>query len=129
MTTLFEVAHFTERRLFFQHGEGTGRAAITFPSSVNLPLLKILSFNSLHRILHHFAHPHQSQSAPNHTAWVRHSISILTNISTQFLLQSVYVCVCVHVRVCVCMCVCVYSAIVFKKNLILYVNCVGRTML
>lgn len=70
MTILFEVAHFTERRLFFQHGEGTGDAAITFPSSVNLPLLKIISFNSLHPILHHSAHPHQSQSAPNHAAWV-----------------------------------------------------------
>ena len=103
MTTLFEVAHFTERCLLFQHGEGTGGAAITFPSSVNLPLLKILCFNSLHPILHHSAHPHQSQSAPNHAAWVLHNISIQTNISTQFLLQSVYVgggrgCA----RVCVC---------------------------
>ena len=36
-----------------------------------------------------------------------HSISILTNISTQFLLQSVCVCVCVCVCVYVCVCVCV----------------------
>ena len=45
---------------------------------------------------------------------VFHSISILTNISTQFLLQSVCVCVCVSVCVC---------------SALLYVNCFGRTML
>ena len=33
-----------------------------------------------------------------------HSISILTNISTQFLLQSVCACVRACVRACVCMC-------------------------
>ena len=33
-----------------------------------------------------------------------HTIFILTNISTQFLLQSVYACVCVCARVCVCIC-------------------------
>ena len=35
-----------------------------------------------------------------------HSISIPTNISTQFLLQSLCVCVCVCVCACVCVCVC-----------------------
>ena len=42
-----------------------------------------------------------------------HSISILTNISTQFLLQS--------------LCVCVFVVHLKKKKL--YVNCFGRTML
>ena len=37
---------------------------------------------------------------PNWKPSSSHSISILTNISTQFLLQSVYACVCVCVRVC-----------------------------
>ena len=49
---------------------------------------------------------------PNWKPSSSHSISILTNISTQFLLQSLYV------TMCVCVCVCV-----------LYVNCFGRTML
>ena len=42
---------------------------------------------------------------PNWKPSSSHSISILTNISTQFLLQSVCVCVCVWVCVCVCVCV------------------------
>ena len=49
-----------------------------------------------------------------------HSISILTNISTQFLLQ----CVCVRVRARVCVCSEFYFIFI-----ILYVNCFGRTML
>ena len=57
-----------------------------------------------------------------------HSISILTNISIWFLLQSVCVCVCV--RACVRMCVCVCSAFfVFVFCIKLYANCFGRTML
>ena len=35
---------------------------------------------------------------PNWKPSSSHSISILTNISTQFLLQSMYVCVCVYAR-------------------------------
>ena len=42
---------------------------------------------------------------PNWKPSSSHSISILTNISTQFLLQSVYVYVCVGVGVGVCVCV------------------------
>ena len=42
---------------------------------------------------------------PNWKPSSSHSISILTNISTQFLLQSVYVCVRARARVCVCVCV------------------------
>ena len=53
---------------------------------------------------------------PNCKPFSSHSISILTNISTQFLLQSMCVCVCV----CVC---------VVRFFIILYVNCFGRTML
>ena len=56
------------------------------------------------------------------------SISILTNISAQFLLQSL--CVCERERECVCVCVC--SAVfvfVLVFCIILYVNCFGRTML
>ena len=49
---------------------------------------------------------------PNWKPSSSHSISILTNIGTKFLLQSV----------CVCVCVCVCSAL-------LYVNCFGRIML
>ena len=37
---------------------------------------------------------------PNWKPSSSHSISILTNISTQFLLQCVYVCVCAFVRAC-----------------------------
>ena len=61
-----------------------------------------------------------------------HSISILTNISTQFLLQScvcVCVCVCLYVCVCTCsVCVCVCFCFVLFCT-ILYVNRFGRTML
>ena len=41
---------------------------------------------------------------PNWKPSSSHSISVLTNISTQFLLQSVYLCVsvCVRARACVC---------------------------
>ena len=52
-----------------------------------------------------------------------HSISILTNISTQFLLQSVYVCV------CVCACVCSTFCCFNIFFIILYINCFGRTVL
>ena len=56
---------------------------------------------------------------PNWKPSSSHSISILTNISTQFLLQSVYLCVCVCVRACVCVCVFVvrfyYFLILFFK--------------
>ena len=73
---------------------------------------------------------------PNWKPSSSHIISILTNISTQFLLQSVYACV----GVCVCVCACMfvvrcyyyyyYLFILFKKKKkILYVNCFGRTML
>ena len=73
---------------------------------------------------------------PNWKPSSSHSISILTNISTQFLLQSVYARVCV----CVCVCVCVFVVrfyyyyyyfiiIIFYFLIILYVNCFGRTML
>ena len=44
---------------------------------------------------------------PNWKPSSSHSISILTNISTQFPLQSVYVCVCVCACVCACMLACV----------------------
>ena len=54
-----------------------------------------------------------------------HRISILTNISTQFLLQSLCVCVClcvcVHACVCACVCVCFHITP--------YVNCFGRIVL
>ena len=74
---------------------------------------------------------------PNWKPSSSHSISILTNISTQFLLQSVYVCVCACV--CACMHVCMHACVrvrvcsafllLFYFNIILYVNCFGRTML
>ena len=48
---------------------------------------------------------------PNWKPSSSHSISILTNISTQFLLQSVYVCVCLCVCVCECVCVCVCACV------------------
>ena len=63
---------------------------------------------------------------PNWKPSSSHSISILTNISTQFLLLSVYVCVCVCVCararacVCVCVCVCVCSALLFLFLYIYY---------
>ena len=50
-------------------------------------------------------------------------VFILTNISTQFLLQSVCACV------CVCVCVCVCSAFFGGVFIILYVDYFGRTML
>ena len=57
---------------------------------------------------------------PNWKPSSSHRISILTDISTQFLLQSLCVCVCV--------CVCMRRAF-FSFCIILYVNCFGRTML
>ena len=57
---------------------------------------------------------------PNLKPSSSHSISILTNISTQFLLQSMCVCVCV--------CVCLQSVFLYIF-FILSVNCFGRTML
>ena len=48
---------------------------------------------------------------PNWKPSSSHSISILTNISTQFLLQSVSVCVCVCVRACMRACVCVCACV------------------
>ena len=66
---------------------------------------------------------------PNWKPSSSHSISSLTNISTQFLLQSLCVCVCV----CVCVWVCVCSAFLFGYFclfcIMLYVNCFCRTML
>ena len=56
---------------------------------------------------------------PNLKPSSSHSISILTNISTQFLLQSV----------CVCVCVFVVRFFILNFFLILCVNCFGRTML
>ena len=62
--------------------------------------------------IHSQSHKTLDTAQPCHllkTNWKRfssHSISILTNISTQFLLQSVCVCVCVCVCTCVCACVC-----------------------
>ena len=66
---------------------------------------------------------------PNWKPSSSQSISILTNISTQFLLQSVYVCA--RVYMCVCVCVFVVFILFYKKTffIILYVNCFGRTML
>ena len=55
-------------------------------------------------------------SKPNWKSSSSDSIPTLTNISTQFLLQSVCVCVCVFV-------------VLFYIFIILYVNCFGRTML
>ena len=54
---------------------------------------------------------------PNWKPSSSHSISILTNISTQFLLQSM------------CVCVFVVRILFFIFSIILYVNCFGRTML
>ena len=54
------------------------------------------------------------------------SISILTNISAQFLLQSL--CVCERERECVCVCSAVF-VLFLVFCIILYVNCFGRTML
>ena len=52
---------------------------------------------------------------PNWKPYSSHSISIPTNISTQFLLQSVSVCVCVCVCVCVRACACVCRVRGFLK--------------
>ena len=61
-------------------------------------------WNSLPQNLRHCCHLLKSNWKPSSL----HSISTPTNISTQFLLQSLCVCVCVcarvHVFVCVCVC-------------------------
>ena len=62
---------------------------------------------------------------PNRIPSSSHSISILTNISTQFQLQSVCVCV----SVCVCGGGGVFVVRFFIFHIILYVDCFGRTML
>ena len=49
---------------------------------------------------------------PNWKPSSSQSISILTNLSTQFLLQSVYACVCV----CVCACVCKTTNKIWKNK-------------
>ena len=63
---------------------------------------------------------------PNWKPPSSHSISILTYISTQFLLQSV----CARARVCVCVCSAFCCCcFLFLFSIILYVDCFGRTML
>ena len=70
---------------------------------------------------------------PNWKPSSSHSISILTNISTQFLLQSVYVCASARARtrarVCVCVCVFVVLFLFYFISIIIDVNCFGMTML
>ena len=57
---------------------------------------------------------------PNWNPCSSHSISILTNISTQFLLQSMCVCVCV----CVCVCACsAWFCLVLTSSVLLNLSC------
>ena len=69
---------------------------------------------------------------PNWKPSSSHSIFIPTNIGTQFLLLSLYICVCVCacMRACVCACMhaCVWCVSLFVC-ITLYVNCFGRTVL
>ena len=64
---------------------------------------------------HKHTHTHTHTYTDTHSQLTYYHVSpVLTNISTQFLLQSVCVCVC---------------SILFYFFIILYVNCFGRTML
>ena len=90
-----------------------------FPNNTNTSLMAFTPSLALDPTIEIHSHKTLDTAQPCHLLkpnWKpssSHSISILTNICTQFLLQSVCVCV---VRFCCYFCI------------ILYVHCLGRTM-